>query len=320
MRESPELENTIVPLRHPLNIAARSRRNRNVVRANPNVPDYPLVHAYTLTEPEKDALKYACLAYLWHCANVVGQFIPMPDHPDWFSAHARELCLLPNITPNGLVLPKRETLSSYNFLHSVVARIMKRYFIDETLAGIHAPINIRMIDGRPNPSVDSRPRSSTKLHSDIWAAEPANSMAIFLPVLGDIAGTTVEFVEPKAFPVELQKPLDDFELGAERVHVGTRYPPIFTDCGMLVMDTLCLHRTIKNSDGFRLSIDFRVLHKTLLEGDVYAGSPRLQNYVPPDIWYGIGERYMVVSRTSINEVIADRVTDGYAARYDISGL
>jgi len=86
------------------------------------------------------------------------------------------------------------------------------------------------------------------------------------------------------------------------------------------MDTLCLHRTIKNSDGFRLSIDFRVLHKTLLEGDVYAGSPRLQNYVPPDIWYGIGERYMVVSRTSINEVIADRVTDGYAARYDISGL
>jgi hypothetical protein len=89
---------------------------------------------------------------------------------------------------------------------------------------------------------------------------------------------------------------------------------------MITVDSMCLHRTIKSGARVRLSIDFRLLYRQRLASDLYVDSPRLTNFVAPPIWYGIGESYMIVSRASVRERVADVTTNAYAARYDISGL
>ena len=299
------------------NVDKRSNRLTNLIRKAPNTPTFALANTYSLSHPEKEALRFACLSYLWHCAHVFDKFIPVPDGSDWFGENAESICKLPNITPNGVVLPKLETMASYNFIHSIIARIMSRYFNNEVITGIHLPVNIRLIDGRPNQKIDSRPRSSTKFHSDVWAAEPSNSMAIFIPVLGAINETTVEFIEPMDFPDEFQRPLDDFNLGQSISDGGIPYPGIFSEIQLVTADALCLHRTKKNDTGFRLSIDFRVLHKTQLDSDIYLKSPRLKNYVSPGLWYSIGEKHWLVPQKSINDVITDQAKDAYVASFDV---
>jgi hypothetical protein len=278
-----------------------------------------LAQAFALETSEVEQLQFAALSYLWHCATVVGSHLPMPKGIDWFFEHAALFRAMPNVTPNGLVLPKRETISSYNFIHMITAQILRRYFNEAEVAALHAPINIRLVDGRPDPTLDNRPRAAVKLHSDIWAAEPANSAVVFLPIIGDVEQTSVEFMEPAAFPPELQRPLDDFSLGAN-IPVARTYPFVFLKNHMITVDSMCLHRTIKSGARVRLSIDFRLLYRQRLASDLYVDSPRLTNFVAPPIWYGIGESYMIVSRASVRERVADVTTNAYAARYDISGL
>jgi hypothetical protein len=298
----------------------RSKRLQNLVRKAPKTPTQTLAYTYALEPSEQESIRYACLTFLWHCANAAGKTLPMPDSLEWFDEHAQSIYKLPNITPNGLVLPKKETVSSYNFLHAIFAQVMSRYLDDSLISSIHFPVNIRLVDGRPNKALDSRPRGSTKLHSDIWAAEPSNSTAIFVPVLGDIKNTTVEFIEPLDFPKDFHRPLDDFDSAQHLAEGGIHYPPLFTDCDLITVDALCLHRTIKNNGGFRLSIDFRALSKTYLDSDIYKTSPRMENYIPPDRWYEIGTKTMLVPHASTHDVIDDKVTDTYAAPFNLTEL
>ena len=303
-----------------LDLNSRGARCRQVIAARTPTVDLPLIRAFALDEAEVEDLQFAVLVYLWQCAGALGFRLRMPKSAQWFFDHGELLKSLPNVTPNGLVLAKRETIPSYNLLHQTTAQIMRRYLNEREVAAIHAPINVRLVDGRPNEAVDNRPRAAVKMHSDIWAAEPSHSLAVFLPVLGDIEETSVEFMEPAQFPPELQRPLEDFSIGARGVPVGRIYPLVFMKNHLITMDSLCLHRTIKAGARLRLSIDFRILYRHRLTSDLYLDSPRLSNYVSPQIWYGIGETYMVASRTSVHDAVADVTANSYASRYDISGL
>lgn len=308
------------PSNASLDLAARAARCREVVAVKPPVVDLPLIRTFALDDSEVEDLKLAALVYLWQCARIAGFRLRPPTDARWFFENACILRSLPNVTPNGLVLSKRETIASYNFLHQTVAQIMGLYFNEREVAAIHAPINVRLVDGHPDPMIDSRPRSAVKIHSDIWAAEPSHSLAVFLPIVGDVEETSVEFMEPAEFPPEFHRPLNDFALGAAAIPVARVYPFVFMKNHLITMDSLCLHRTIKSGARARLSLDFRVLYKHLLPSDIYRDSPRLSNYVPPPIWYGVGNSYMVVSRSSIHDEVADFTANAYASRYDISGM
>lgn len=302
-----------------LDLSARCARCLSVMAKKPAL-DLPLVKTFHLEAHEVEEIKFAALTYLWHSASSAGCRLSIPTSDEWFLENAKVINSLPNVTPNGLILPKRETIVSYNFVHMITAKVTQRYFNERKIAAIHSPINIRLVDGTPNPSIDSRPRSSVKLHSDIWAAEPSNSMAVFLPIIGDIASTSVEFSEPEDLSADLQRPLEDFAVGSEAARIARIYPFAFVKNHMVTMDSFCLHRTIKLGARFRLSIDFRILYSDRLPSDLYIDSPRLSNYVLPAMFYSIGKSYMVVSRKSMREQVQDVTANAYAARYDISGL
>jgi len=209
---------------------------------------------------------------------------------DILDRYSEQIRGLPNITPGGVVLPKKQTQLEYNLVHGSMARIFKPMF-SSVLESIHAPINIRVVDGVPNSVADKRPRSSTKVHSDIWAGEPMEAMMVFCPIFGDMKGAGVSFFEPKTFPQSLAQPLNDYLDGAFLLERVLEYRNVaFSEGNLLITDPFLLHQTIKSSNKLRLSIDFRFIPKQKIKSDTYFKSPRLKNYISLDDWcdYGIG--------------------------------
>lgn len=304
----------------PERYADRTRRMRAALtRGNP-VVDLPLLQGFALTSTEIAGLQHTVCDYLWHSAFEFGVALDPPTGPDWFMRNAATLRKLPNVTPNGVVMPKIENTAAYNLLHHVVSSIVAKDLNPVEVAAVFAPINVRLVDGTPNAQVDARPRASTKVHSDIWAAEPSRSVTLFLTVMGDTDRTTVNFWEPKDFPAEYQCSMPDYLDGAPVTEGATPYPASFKNDLLLAMDAFCLHQTVKDGGGYRLSIDFRILYKRRLPTDAYFDTPRLQNYLPLPLWMGLGQSHMLVSRKSIKEFVPDVTLDAFASRFDVTGL
>lgn len=297
----------------------RDRLRASLTRANP-VVDQPLLQGYALTPAEISGLQHVVCDYLWHSAFEAGVNLEMPDGPDWFRRHAAVIRKLPNVTPNGVVMPKTETTAAYNLMHRMVATIVGKDLNPDEVAAVAAPINVRIVDGTPNARVDARPRASIKVHSDIWAAEPSCSVTLFLTVMGDTERTTVEFLEPKDFPAEFQRPMKDYLDGGKLADGAIRYPSCFRNGHLFAMDAFCLHETIKDGGDYRISLDFRIIFKKRLPSDAYLDTPRMQSYLPLPLWSGLGTSHMMAARMSIKEPVPDVTTDAFTARFDVTGL
>src|SRR5206468_1154959 len=135
-------------------------------------------------------------------------FVPREDlvetYGDW-------LLKLPNITPNGLVLPKEPTALAYNCVHRAVAETLVELGLDKHFSALQFPINVRLVEGTPHDKNDQRPMAATKVHSDIWAGDPAGAIVLMLPLFGDVERLRVEYFEPREMPEPLVQPLKNFD-------------------------------------------------------------------------------------------------------------
>lgn len=219
--------------------------------------------------------------------------LPPECYGDPLAHHAGAVRRLPNLSPNGVLFPKREVLLEFNLVQRAAARLFHHLGVDEFVHAIQLPVNVRLIDGRPDPVADVRPHASTKLHSDVWAGEAANLMLFVVPLFGDMS-TNVEFFEPDAGFTGYARQLADFDDGGELERGCTRY-----DCQLepghgYLMDAFVLHRTLKRGGGLRVSVDLRFLTSLEAESDIPQGAARLKNYAPPADWYGVGTRSIIV--------------------------
>jgi hypothetical protein len=295
----------------------RINRLRDIFSNVKIIEDYPLLKGFRLSEGQKTQLETATNFFLYDSLRRhVSGFADSLDQ-GFFERNVEQILALPNVTPNGLVLPKRDNYLSYNIVHKCVADIFRSWDIDTRVDRIHVPINIRVVSGRPSPAIDERPRATTKPHSDIWAAEPAHCIMIFFALFGDYARSGIDFFEPKRFPKELARPLDDFSLGERLMSDATQYPVDYPTGSVLITDPFLLHRTMKAGGRARLSIDFRFLPKKLVASDVYTDSPRLSNYISLESWYGYGLDRLLVSRDPLDSFHGrDTVINGYAAPFE----
>jgi len=251
--------------------------------------DFPLLKSAALDPTRFARLRDAVGAYLVETLNQFDPAIGAVNEGDVLSAYAADILRLPNITPNGLVLPKRTTCTAYGAVHAAVSDVFATAGLDKKASGIHAPVNIRLVQGRPDPRVDARPRASTKYHSDVWAGEPAGAIMVFLPVFGDTKNIGVDWIEPREFPEDLLGPLDDFLLGRDLIKNGTPYRKAgFTNGDILLADPFLVHATKKTKPGLRLSIDFRFIAATSVPSDAPAPGTREDNYLSFDAWSEIG--------------------------------
>ncbi|MAF47755.1 MAG: hypothetical protein QGH73_10755 [Rhodospirillales bacterium] len=241
---------------------------------------------------------------------------------DLIDSERDALAGLPNITPNGLVLPKRQTYLAYNLVHRVVADIFGALGFAADAAAVHAPVNIRLVNGRPNPAIDGRPRASAKMHSDMWAGEPAGAIMVFLPVFGDFGQNGVTWIEPVSFPEEFMGPLDDFDAGAHLTEGGRQYDAAFVPGEIMLADPYLIHATQKNSDSLRLSIDFRFIPNQTLASDGLAPGTRLGNYLPTADWADIGNGRLLTSEAPLIDYTGPDIatSNDYAAPFPIKRI
>ncbi len=230
-----------------------------------------------------------------------------------------DIVQLPNITPNGLVLPKKNSFLLYNQIHRCVARILSYCRMDDQITAVHHPVNIRVVNGTPNPMIDSRPRASSKWHTDVWAGELPQSIVVFLPVFGDMEENGVEFAEPNdAFYPQYVCSLPDYDDGAGVV--GRPYDFRMRTGSIYFMDSYLLHRTQKKAAGLRLSVDFRLLPKKLLDSDLKLKTPREADYLPRADWATCGESWLLHTNANASEFpfheTINKSSNMYAANFD----
>ena len=280
--------------------------------------DLPFFKAATVAPAKIARLQSAVNFYLYTTLTRYYKDRCLEFTPDILVRYADLLEKLPNVTPNGLVLPKSETCLEYNIIHSVVADIFRGLGIDNFVDGIHLPVNIRMVNGRKNAKIDNRPRASVKIHSDIWAGEPAEAIMVFLPLFGDTVSNGVKFFEIDEFPESLIRPLNDYdEGGGPKLVANARVYKCGFNVGEVVFtDPFLLHQTVKNKEGLRLSIDFRFTAREKLPTDRLMHSKRLPDYIPLSEWCDYGSGRLMTSRESLASYNgADVVKDGYAGNY-----
>ena len=161
---------------------------------------------------------------------------------------------LPNRTPNGAFYPKVENIEQYNIIQKIVNFILVETNLINQLKSYDVS-NVRIVDGEIT-DLDSRQAATVRLHSDAWSGHKGDAI-LTIALLGD-ESTSLEFykvvggVSPSFFETQ-----PNYEEGLY----------LFNDCELLgklrfnymtIFDHACLHRTIKENGGLRVSLDFGV--------------------------------------------------------------
>jgi len=245
------------------------------------------------------------------------------DRADLLEAYWHEIMGLPNMTPNGVILPKRETCVEFNALHKTLSEVVNSFGIVPQLGLIHLPLTVRFVDGTPNEQLGKRPYASSKLHSDLWSGHFCDAL-VFIPMMGDIAHTAIEFFEPIGLHETYSHLQKDYLDGHALFKDMRRY-----DCGMrkqhvYICDTYLLHNTMKTGGGPRVSIDFGVtLAHSAIDEAMKESSERRQNFIPIQDWLEIGTDRMVIEPETFAEC-AEKYQPGFippsVPRYAAQGL
>ena len=161
---------------------------------------------------------------------------------------------LPNRTPNGAFYPKVENINQYNEIQKTINFILVETKLINQLKSYDI-CTVRIVDGKTT-DLDSRQAATVRLHSDAWSGHKGDAI-ITIGILGD-ESTSLEFnkivgdVSPSFFETQPDYKsglnlFDDYErLGKLKFNTIT------------IFDHACLHRTLKENGGLRVSLDFGV--------------------------------------------------------------
>ena len=227
---------------------------------------------------------------------------------------------LANYSPGGMLLPKREQLVEFNLVHAAVAAAVGDYKLADVIEGIDLPINVRVVYGQPAAGPPA-PFSSSKLHLDVWAGVPVDSVVCVLPVLGDIDNLTIVFGEmERELEAGALRAMDDYDEGR-----GTKMAVPYRDGtlrhGLFCMsDERLLHQTVRHrKQGVRVSIDFRFRMNHAPYRAVVpevAGPEGVDTRVPYAEWARIGTEDVIVFDETMAEAARAKPTASSLPVYD----
>ncbi len=241
--------------------------------------DSPLVKVVNVKSPAFVALQQSILIYIWNSLTAANPGKNYLLNDSLLVNSALEINQLPNLTPNGLLVPRNPTFLTFNLVQSSLVNLISSLGLDAGFETIQAPCNIRIVSGIIDDTADKRPYSSSKIHTDVWYGEPTSSVLFNLPVLGDAENIRMKFFEPSIFPKRLRTPLDDYNKGQEVIESAKDLKTKF-EIGLLhISDSLSLHQTFKSRAGLRVSLDWRAIPKKKLDGELEIQSTSRARYV-----------------------------------------
>jgi hypothetical protein len=262
----------------------RGERLTRIGGTAPQAHSARLVKGIRLSDPMFDRLQTAAAIYVWHSLSQGHPGRSFVLSASVLEDYSADVLALPNRTPNGLLLPRRETFLSFNLVQQALTAAIVELGIDAPFEAVQSPCNVRVVAGAANAEADNRPYAASKIHTDVWYGEPLRSILFNLPLLGDPAAVAMDFLEPDEFPVALQGVLADYNDGREISQRAARLPMSF-ELGVLYMsDSLSLHQTMRRGPGIRLSLDWRAIPRERLAGEADEKVQSRATYVPTDIW------------------------------------
>lgn len=248
---------------------------------------FPLLIGHKLSNVDFTNLKNYVIIYLYEslCTAFHKEYVLCDD---FFERYQNDIEKLPNITPNGLLLPKTNNMLAYNLLYKYAVSIIQDGRLCD-LDRIHAPINVRIINGQPNEALDKRKRSSTKWHSDIWAGEFSNHISCHVHLFGQPELNGIAYAEPnQTFCPKYVKPLDDYDDGQEVMENVQIYDADQKLGWLYFSDSFLMHKTLKRCPGLRLTLNLTFMTESILDSDIEHIKERNPEYIDKDQWYKIG--------------------------------
>jgi len=164
---------------------------------------------------------------------------------------------LPNITPNGVIVPKKENLAEYLRIQNFIFDMMKKYFVN-TIAHKIELCDVRLMRSNKHNYNNNRSYSSTKIHSDSWSGNPCDAKIAFF-IDGD-KSNTIEFYRPNKIDNKFFDKKTNYESAIKKY--GYKKIKTFDTSKLTIFDQACLHKTINKNKNLRLSLDFGIIiHK-----------------------------------------------------------
>lgn len=283
-----------------LELDARAKRLEHIVAQADVAAEFPLLKVVRIAPAAFTRLEAAVAAYIWHSLSRAYPDRSFALGNSVLTEHASEIRALPNRTPNGVLLPRRDTFQSFNLIHQALADVIEGSGLLGAFSFIQIPCNVRIVNGAPDPMVDARSYASSKMHTDVWNGEPLSSVLFNIPVLGDPKAVDLRFYEPRTFPADMRRPLGDYTLGKTVTASAVEYPAKFEMGYMYISDALSLHQTMRIRPTLRVSLDFRTIARELVADESADHSESRAVYVRPDEWRAGGSTTILASGEPLN--------------------
>lgn len=208
-----------------------------------------------------EQLQMACSLYLYSCLPDKSQVTVSPSG-DWATlveAFARQTRLVKNMTPNGMLVPKRQLILEYNMMVRAFADLVNSLGIGDGVRYWINPPNLRYKAGTLDEKLLERDYASEHIHSESWIPLNTNRCAtIFIPILGDIPNNYVELLEPprETFREEWLSPRSSYTSGQEISKQYRRIAVPYELGKVIIAEVATMHVTRRNAgSGPRVSFD-----------------------------------------------------------------
>ena len=245
-----------------------------------------------------ERLRYTAAGYMSRCLPAAPV---ITDEAILLSRFRESVDELKNLTPNGVIVPKRETILEYNVFARAVVDVIARLGIDDLAGSWRVPLNLRWKGPRASESQVRRPYATERLHTDAWAGEHPDGITMLIPVFGDAEATRVEFFTPPPdFHASWLHPLESYARGEELARRYRRLEVPFQLGHAYLFDMAMFHQTVRRGNGGpRVSVDTVLLPPA---GVAPAGDA---NHPKPSVEHadllGLGEEWLFVFGGSLRE-------------------
>ena len=254
-----------------------------------------LIAAHEIGSPQWERLVVAACIYMSRCLPDDRLILDGDQIVDAFESRRSAIG---NITPNGMIVPKRHTILEYNALVRAFAGIVDSLGIADLIVSWHVPLNLRIKFGDMDQENMRRHHTTEHVHSDSWAGESAESVTVHIPLFGDIERNRVVFYDPpEDFEEEWLGPIPSYLSGSD---VAQRYVPnefAPESRQVILADFAGLHASTRfEGAGARVSIDTTFA----LKRDEQDDEPerihpwRTEERAAHEVLVGLGETHLFV--------------------------
>ena len=103
-----------------INLDNRKKRMHSLFNSDKCTYDENLIKVFKIGDQSINSIKNAVQYFIWDCLISSKPDMSIKIDDNFYKKYEEEIKILPNITPNGLLVPKKENLLSFNKLQKII--------------------------------------------------------------------------------------------------------------------------------------------------------------------------------------------------------